>query len=252
MEFEELDTNMQDGAEANDTDELNQLLSLDDDDQPEEDSIDGEESPQLGDQKPNDEPKFKVNYMGKEMEMSASELVTAAQKGLNYDRVHDQLEGLRSSREFTLLDKLARENGMTRAQYLDAIERADQTRQIQQEVAKGVPPEIAVRLHQLEQDAKSRRQQEQQRRAEETRHQQFADLAREYPDIKEFPPEVIQAVADGETPLNAYRAWENQQLKNKLKMAGQQKSAREKSPGSATGSQPGEEPDDFLTGFLSV
>lgn len=49
-----------------------------------------------GDDGHEDEPKYKVKYNGEEKEIPVSELVTFAQKGMNYDHVKDELEKLRT------------------------------------------------------------------------------------------------------------------------------------------------------------
>ncbi|MES1922582.1 hypothetical protein MHBO_004096, partial [Bonamia ostreae] len=44
-----------------------------------------------------EEPKHKVKYNGEEIELSVSDLITNAQKGMNYDHVHEDLENTRKT-----------------------------------------------------------------------------------------------------------------------------------------------------------
>ena len=44
-----------------------------------------------------EEPKYKVKYNGEEMELAVTDLITHAQKGMNYDHVHQDLETTRKT-----------------------------------------------------------------------------------------------------------------------------------------------------------
>ncbi len=46
---------------------------------------------------PEEEPKFKVKFYGKEIELGLSDLIAHAQKGMNYDHVHKDLLNTRES-----------------------------------------------------------------------------------------------------------------------------------------------------------
>lgn len=55
-----------------------------------------------------EEPKYKVKYNGAEQELAVSDLIAHAQKGMNYDHVHDDLEKTRqtSAQSKASLDRL--------------------------------------------------------------------------------------------------------------------------------------------------
>lgn len=197
---------------------------------------------------PEAEPVFKIKYNGQEQELPVSQLVTLAQKGMNYDHVYGELNQLRSAREFAVLDRLAEQNGMNRQQYVQALEQQMHEARIQEQTARGIPEDVARRLMTLEQEQNQRIDRERRMQAEAARQRQFMELAREYPGIKEFPQEVIEAISQGETPLNAYRAWDLRQVKKKVEIYEKNAEAKQKTPGSAAGVEP-DAPDDFLSGF---
>lgn len=216
----------------------------------EADSQPEEEAPK---ERPADaEQTFRIKYNGQEQELPVSELVTLAQKGMNYDHVYGELNQLRNAREFQFIDRMAAQYGMSREEYIEAASRQIEEAEIAKQMQNGVPEEVARRLYTLEQTEKQRRAQEELRRSEEARRRQYVELAREYPDIKEFPQEVIEAVAKGETPLAAYRAWDLRQTKQKLEILQKNREVRERTAGSAAGGLPQEDPDGFLDAFDSA
>ena len=130
-----------------------------------------------------DERRYTVKYNGQEMEMGLHDLITNAQKGMNYDHVKGERDALRA--------RLAGEEDG------------------------------------------------------------FAALARAYPDLQKLPEAVAQALAGGEEPLAAYRAYENQMLREELARTRQENRNRALSLGSVSGEGAGEA-DDFLSGFDSI
>ena len=93
------------------------------------------------------------------------------------------------------------------------------------------------------------RERERAAQAEKEDLRQYKALAAEYPELREIPPEVAQRIAQGETPLSAYRAYELQQLRQKLTVLEKTQENKEKSPGSVAGNTPTEEGDSFLNAF---
>ena len=225
-----------------------------DDSQPQEEATgegteETQESPQESDQKPA-EPTYKVKFKGKEQELPVSQLVTLAQKGMNYDIVYNELNTLKASPEIQLMEEMARRHGMTREDYVKAVRESMQQQAIQEQVAKGVPEEVAKRLSYLEaKDKANTKAQMEAAKAAYTR-KQFAELAAEYPDIKEFPQEVIEAINKGKSPLDAYRAYDLQQTRKKIEALQKQLENRRKTPGSAASPQGTEEHDLFLEGLM--
>ena len=199
-----------------------------------------------------EEAVYTVKYNGQQIEMPLSQLLINAQKGMNYDHVYSQLQQLRGAREFAVIDRFAKKSGLTREEYLNQLERQEYEDQIAQQTAKGVPEDVARRLLALERQNQLRAQQEQAKRIQQARRQQFVELAREYPDIKEFPQEVVDAVAHGDSPLSAYRAYENKMLRDKLQIYEKNQKNREKAAGSATGELADDGQDGFMNAFAAA
>lgn len=70
--------------------------------------------------KPSEE--FEVKYNGEVLKKSKEELITLAQKGMNYDKVAQERDTLRNSPEIQMLDRLAKTQGLNRQQLMTALE----------------------------------------------------------------------------------------------------------------------------------
>lgn len=79
------------------------------------------------------------------------------------------------------------------------------------------------------------------------------EFVRRYPDVLEFPEAVAERIRQGDSPLEAYRDYENADLRSRL-CALEQNAANEKTAmGSARGAAGGEEgPDDLMSLFKTV
>lgn len=199
-----------------------------------------------------EEPSYKVKYNGQEKELPLSELIVNAQKGLNYDKVLGERDAIKQSKEFALLDNLAKSNGLSREQFIEQIERQQHQAIIEQQVSQGIPPAAAERLYQLEEAERLRAQKDNEQVTQQSQTQAYVEFANAYPDVKEFPPEVITSIADGKPPLYAYMEYENKQLKLEKQASVQNDKNALKSTGSLLGDQQGTTKDPFLAGFESA
>ncbi len=244
MTFEE-DLLQENGAE-NETDELFSLFG------PDEEAMDQEDPDDLFREEPEQkEPAYTVKYNGQEMKLPLSKLIENAQKGMNYDKVVAQRDQLKASKEFELLDEFAKEAGMSRGDYIAYLEQKSQESFLQHQKEKGVPPKTALELYHLKQRDFGSRMNKLRQDSETQRREQFVQLYREYPQLTSLPDSVCDAIEHGETPLNAYRAYELKLLKDQLAAAEQNQLNRERSLGSMAGEGSIEDGDDFLAGFLS-
>ena len=197
------------------------------------------------------EPKYKVKFYGQEQEMTVSELVAAAQKGLDYDNVRARLEqAQQSAPAVQLVERYAAANGMTVEQYLQFANQGFEQQAVAQLVAQGVPEPaakdlVAERLR-LDSERRSIAPLAAQQREKLS---PWMELLREYPGTKELPPEVAQRVAAGETPLAAMRAFELAQMRAQLAAKDAAQKNRQTAPGSAGGLGGKERKDDFEAGF---
>lgn len=75
---------------------------------------------------------------------------------------------------------------------------------------------------------------------------QLAELIKEYPELTDIPKEVEQGIKAGKSPLNAYREYENQKLKEKLRAYEQNAKNGKSSIGSLGGDSVSDEDIDGL------
>lgn len=205
---------------------------------------------------PEEELKYKVNFLGEEKELPVSELVTLSQKGMNYDHVKSELETLRekagqSEKLLGTAKQLAASSGTSVEDYLAMIAKTAADNQLRSQIDSGVPEHIARRLMELEQHENLRTAEDEKRRAEQERQAKYDELIKEYPGVHTLPDEVATAVANGARPLEAYRAYELEKLKTELATLKKAEENKQKSTGSLQSESPAT-PDDFLTGFNSI
>lgn len=196
---------------------------------------------------------FTLKYKGQEGKYTLAQLQELAQKGLDYDGLRADRDRLRDSHPaLAIIDRYAKQNGMTREQYMEfAQQKADEAEvapQIKQLMDSGVPEaaarELALRRLQ-EQRAGQIRQQQQEEAAHKQTEAQKAEAQKQADyralvdyankngiDLKELPQEVIRDIAGGMKPLEAYIRHENAQLRLKLSQHEQNQKNKQKNPGS--------------------
>ena len=203
-------------------------------------------------EQPPDE-RYTVTYNGQPVELTREQLLQNAQKGLNYDHIKQQRDELKNSRIFSVIDRFARESGMTREAYVDFLDRQAQQVQIaQQAQEQGIPEPVARELFELKRKEREREERENMMQREAQKKQGYLDFIREYPDVRTIPEEVMRDIAAGARPVDAYRAYENRQLKAKLQTFTQNEQNAKNSPGSMRGEVPPPDGDDFLAGFTAA
>lgn len=221
---------------------------------PEESGDGGADSPEefageaLGEQTSSEggetaDKRYTVKYNGQELKLTESELITHAQKGMNYDHVKSELDALRGSPELRRMMEQGRNAPLGGDRELERLLR------------ESPGSETFVReMQELRLRERERIRQDEARAAEQEKMKQWLDLFAEQPDfrdIQNLPDEVKEAVSQGEGVLSAWRAWENRELRNKLKMIEQNAQNREKAPGSVRGDARARAEDDpFLQGFF--
>lgn len=206
------------------------------DQQKEEEQVDEDQDGQTDEGKPEEEKKeeeadqqtFDLRYLGETKTVTREEVITLAQKGLNYDKVvqerndmraeHSKLKGYES-----FLEELAREGGLT----IDAL--MDETRAETLAQREGIDKSVALQRVKLDRDKKAFQAEKQKATADQqaevaARQRQednFLRFIKAYPDVdpKTIPQEVWKAYGDGADLVNTYAAYENKQLKERLKEA---------------------------------
>lgn len=167
---------------------------------------------------------IKVKYNHEEMELPIDEAVKHIQKGMNYDKVFDQLEQLKGDKALKFLDEQSKKLGKSREQLVDLWESELRQREVDQYAeANGYPPEIAQKL--LEAEQIKQREVEKERIANEKAIQeaekternkkQLADFVEKNPSVKveELPKEVLDDWLEQGIPLlKAYKAYQAEQI----------------------------------------
>lgn len=279
--FEETNQTMDTTATPEDTHsdiDLDDLFDLDDDEGnqlTEDESNEGETQQHQEEsevQKPETnaenqkKPILTVKHLGVEKQLSEDEARALAQKGMDYDHLRQQYDGLKNSEELALLDQMAAEMGMDRASYIKALSQFNQNQaaaQYVEELKKQYPNTDEAVLQELAKTQLTQRQEQekqakltQQQQAEKAQKEAFAAqyqaFVSEYPDIDptKLPDDVIQSMASGETMLSAYRAYELKKIKSDYAALIKNKDNSQKALGDVKG-KPQDDEDAFLLGFDS-
>lgn len=210
-------------------------------------------------------PFLDIVYNGQQIGLTKEQAITLAQKGQNYDKVVQQLEQARNSREKQMLAQLAQQSNMPYDQFLNSF--GEQLRQstiqvrAEQLMQTGVMDQAtALRLAQAEiekeellnqrnaeQLQRNQAQQQilQQQQAEQQKKEQFknefAELLKANPNFKDkYPtfeslPKVMQdAMKNGSGIKDAYQQVQIAELQNEVAAYKQNEKNKAMSPGSAT------------------
>lgn len=207
-----------------------------------------EEAPADADEKP-EEATFDLKFLGETKTVNREEVITLAQKGLNYDKVlreRDEVKGevTRLKEYESFLEELAKASGKTLPDLMD------DTRAEVLAAKEGLDKSVALQRVKLDRDRKAfeaeKSQKEAEKKAKEDAEKaQSQDLLRfiqEYPNVQpqDIPKEVWDKVhKEGVSLVSAYSAFENKKLrqevqewKSKYETAEQNAKNKERSTGS--------------------
>lgn len=212
---------------------------------------------------------WKLRHLGEEKTVNEQELTSLAQKGLDYDRIHEKYEEFRPVME--LFNQFATKAGMKTRDYIAYIRQeakkaegmnADEAKravELEDREASVAAKEAAEQEKQKEQrDAEARKQTEDQRRMADIQEFQktFPDAAK---DPQGIPKEVWDGVRSGLSLVASYARWQVEQAKKETAAAEHKAAAaqqNQKNTARSTGSMrsAGEENksrDPFLDGWNS-
>ena len=199
-----------------------------------------------------DTPFLTLKHLDETRTVTREEAVELAQKGMDYDRVKEKLDELRTFKSdnqdaIDLIQSYAERNGMTIPEYLDFCRTQDimHEKGVSEDEAKAQlaleKRERAVAKKEAEQQA--REQAETQPKPEvseqERVRQEVQQFMAVYPDVKpeDIPQDVFEIIQREKVPLTvAYGKWRIAQQEKELSSLRAQDSARKKSPGSLSGS----------------
>ncbi len=267
-----------DEAEAADDDAEETEESEDDD---EADQLESEESTQEqgeAQEKTEDTQLFKVKHLGQEIELTMEQMIENAQKGLDYDRIRQDRDTLKSSRKIQLLEDLAKDSGY---EDVDAFvenfyENLEESRVIERaeqlSAERGIDFETAAEIAKMEREneklKKTMQEAEKVKAKSADRQKQavndFNALFSKFPEIKEqytsfdkLPESFRQKISQGEQPLLAWNNYllelkdmELKQKEKELETVKNNQKNKKRSTGSAKGAGQAKETDDFLKGLF--
>ena len=216
---------------------------------------------------------FTLKYKGQESSYTREQLLELAQKGLDYDGLRADRDRLRDSHPaLAIIDRYAKQNGMTREQYMEfAQQKADEAEVapvVKQLMDSGTPEavakELALRRLQEQRAGQIRQKQQEEQQVQQTKAQEaeaqkradyraLVDYANKNGiDLTELPQEVIQSITQGMKPLEAYIRYENAQLRLKNSQLEQNQKNSKKNPGKVGADAPAKVGDPFDDAFDDV
>ena len=210
-----------------------------------------------------------VKYNGETKELTVEEAVTLAQKGLDYDKVRGERDELRNGRAHRILSEYARENNQSVEQYLQFLEDTQEAKVLKREMdtlAKkhpDAPDDVLREMAELKIEARKKETaaeaEAKKNREEAERQKPWADLLREYPEIKkaeDLPEDVVADIRSGLSPVDAMRRHqikekdkEIAELKAKLEAKEKNQTNKKRAIGSTASDAHKGEKDAFLMGF---
>ena len=209
------------GDDSNDDDGSNDLLDGDESEEAEEseaeEQTEGEQSEEPAEPEPESgNQRFKINYLGKEEELTLEQMTELAQKGRDYDHVRserDELKG-KTGKQLAFLQKLAEKAGVSVDEQIDLTEAMWL---MDEEAEKGNTITEAQALLRVQKNRENAAKTDNEQSNDgEALHPQVARFLAVYPNVKgeDIPQEVwdMSKKLDGDL-LTAYLHYENKQLK---------------------------------------
>lgn len=195
------------------------------------------------------EQEIEIVYNGERRKIPVSEAARLAQKGMNYDKAVERArrQGAEQSEAGKLIRAYAEKNGMTEEEYIRYAQ-GEMSRKELEALTKTMPEQQAQELLRYRAEAKKREAEQRERQEQEEREKPFREFAEKYPDVKEFPPEVLEGIRKGQSPISAYQDYEIQRLKAQLAAGMAAEQNRSSTPGSVSGAG-GQKDDPFLAGL---
>lgn len=264
-----------DEADAADEDE-EESEDYDEADQPEAEESTQEQGE--AQEKTEDTQLFKVKHLGQEIELTMEQMIENAQKGLDYDRIRQDRDTLKSSRKLQLLEDLAKDSGyedvdafvenfyenLEESRLIERAEQLSAKRRIDFETAAEIAKmereneKLKQKMQEAEKvKAKSADQQKQAVNDFNALFAKFPEIKEQYTSFDKLPESFRQKVAQGEQPLLAWNNYllelkdmELKQKEKELEIVKNNQKNKKRSVGSAKGAGQAKETDDFLKGLF--
>ena len=184
-------------------------------------------------------PKYKLKHNHEDKEFTLDELTQLGQKGLNYDKILEKVTTLESSPERAYVENMAKLNGMTVPELIQAWTEADEKSQVEELAYRDeISPEAAQRIFRAEKAERESQSKldaiDNTNREAEKQRKEYLDFFTENPQMTpETIPSEVWAYKErtGRDLTSAMMWFENQQAKNELKLLKQTAENQQRSPG---------------------
>lgn len=206
------------------------------------------------------EQTLRIKYNGEERDIPISEAITLAQKGMNYDHVLAERD-TKYRREIGILDRYAKQSGMTREEYVRYLESSEAAlaEDMEFQKLKNTYPDaddtllrnLAQREIKLKKEEDFAQEKRKRQEEDEAKRKPWNAFFKEFPDVRpeSLPQDFFDDVSKGDTPIEAFLKRRVKELEEKVTIAEKNRENAEKSPGSARGDAAKKEVDSFLLGF---
>lgn len=213
-----------------------------------------------------DDFELDIRYNGQNQKLTREEATTLAQKGMNYDKIYNQLQSALNNPALKVIESNAKKAGMSVDDYVNRMAQFQDTMSINQiasnfkkenpDVSDAVANQYAREVFKNQQAEQARKDADKAKAdadAENNRlyaevqafNQRFPDV-----DIEHLPNEVVDDINAGIPLMEAYLIYENQQLRNRV--VNSETNARNKanSVGKVSANVDSDAVDPFVQGLL--
>lgn len=207
------------------------------------------------------EPFLSVKYNKEDVALDKDKAVEYAQKGMNYDKVYEQLEGFKNSKGLKYLENIAQKSNTSIDELVDYWQEQEEIQVIKDLAEKsGLSDEVAERLYHLEKREKEREAKDNEYKAEQEKKQAYTDFLEfykeeygDYPKDNDISEEVWRIQEEtGKSVKDAFIEYERNKFKAELSKINQSNEVQQKneanketSPGSISGQD--KIPNDFIS-----
>ena len=179
-----------------------------------------------------DDFELDIRYNGQNQKLTREEATTLAQKGMNYDKIYNQLQSALNNPALKVIESNAKKAGLSVDDYVNRMAQFQDTMSINQiasnfkkenpDVSDAVANQYAREVFKNQQAEQARKDADKAKAdadAENNRlyaevqafNQRFPDV-----DIEHLPNEVVDDINAGIPLMEAYLIYENQQLRNRV------------------------------------
>lgn len=213
-----------------------------------------------------DDFELDIRYNGQNQKLTREEATTLAQKGMNYDKIYNQLQSALNNPALKVIESNAKKAGLSVDDYVNRMAQFQDTMSINQiasnfkkenpDVSDAVANQYAREVFKNQQAEQARKDADKAKAdadAENNRlyaevqafNQRFPDV-----DIEHLPNEVVDDINAGIPLMEAYLIYENQQLRNRV--VNSETNARNKanSVGKVSANVDSDAVDPFVQGLL--